>query len=482
MKNITKILEVAILHQREGKKSKKIRFKLSESDILELLQELKVYQSELEKVNKELVFQNQEREKRAAELIIANKELLFQNQEKEKRAAELIIADKELLFQNRENEKRADELIIADEELLYQNREKEKRAAELIIANQELLYQSKEKEKRAAELLIADKELIFQNEEKVKRADELIIANKELLFQNEEKEKRSQELIIANQQLIFQNEEKEKRAAELIIALERAESADRLKSIFLATMSHELRTPLNSIIGFSGILLKLIPGPLNEEQKKQLGMVQLSGRHLLSLINAIIDLSKIESGELIANNEVFNIHDAIEEVIEIVRPSAEIKNIALNIVSTPDIVEILNDKQRVQQVLLNLVGNAIKFTDKGNVSIDCYVDKGKISIEVSDTGIGIKEEDLNAIFNPFIQIDNKLIRKYEGSGLGLSISQKLMELLNGNIEVRSEVGMGSTFTINLPLIEMTQTDSPPLVPDSLNGMESNPTVCASLPV
>jgi len=180
---------------------------------------------ELRVANKELAFQNDEKEKRAAELIIANKELAFQNDEKEKRAAELIVANKELAFQNDEKEKRAAELIIANKELAFQNdvkekraEEKEKRAAELIIANKELAFQNDEKEKRAAELIIANKELAFQNDEKEKRAAELHIANQELAFQNNEKEKRAAELIIANKELAFQNDEKEKRAAELIIA------------------------------------------------------------------------------------------------------------------------------------------------------------------------------------------------------------------------------------------------------------------------
>ena len=176
--------------------------------------------AELIIANKELAFQNNEKEKRAAELIIANKELAFQNDEKEKRAAELIIANKELAFQNDEKEKRAAELIIANKELAFQNDVKEKRADELIIANKELAFQNDEKEKRAAELIIANKELAFQNNEKEKRADELIIANKELAFQNEEKEKRAAELFIANKELVFQNDEKEKRAAELFIANE----------------------------------------------------------------------------------------------------------------------------------------------------------------------------------------------------------------------------------------------------------------------
>jgi PAS domain S-box-containing protein len=166
---------------------------------------------ELRNANKELAFQNDEKEKRAAELLIANKELAFQNDEKEKRAAELLIANKELAFQNDEKEKRAAELLIANKELKFQNEEKEKRAAELILANEELKFQNEEKEKRASELLIADKELQYQNEEKEKRAAELIIADKELIYQNEEKEKRAAELIIADQEIILQNEEKKRR-------------------------------------------------------------------------------------------------------------------------------------------------------------------------------------------------------------------------------------------------------------------------------
>jgi PAS domain S-box-containing protein len=178
----------------------------------------KKWATELRIANKELAFQNEEKEKRAGELVIANNELAFQSEEKGKRADELIIANKELAFQNEEKEKRAGELIIANNELAFQSEEKGKRADELIIANKELAFQNDEKEKRAGELIIANHELAFQSEEKGKRADELIIANKELAFQNDEKEKRASELSIANKELLFQIGEKKKRAAELVIA------------------------------------------------------------------------------------------------------------------------------------------------------------------------------------------------------------------------------------------------------------------------
>jgi PAS domain S-box-containing protein len=201
---------------------------------------------DLQNANKELAYQNDEKEKRAAELVIANQELAFQNQEKEKRANELIIANKELLFQNQEKEKRASELVIANKELAFQNDEKEKRAAELVIANKELAFQNNEKEKRANELIIANEELIFQNIEKEKRAAELVIANKELAFQNDEKEKRANELIIANKELLFQNEEKEKR--EIVNKeLEALNYTTKLDSQYTLSLIEASRDPLVTI-------------------------------------------------------------------------------------------------------------------------------------------------------------------------------------------------------------------------------------------
>jgi signal transduction histidine kinase len=215
-----------LLYQNEEKEDRAAELIIANKELLFQHQEKENRAAELIIANKELVFQNEEKEDRAAELIIANKELHFQHQEKENRAAELIIANKELLFQNEEKEKRAEELIIANKELIFQNEEKEKRAEELIIANIELAFQNKEKEKRAEELIIANIELAFQNTEKEKRAEELIIANKELVFQNEEKENRAAELIIANIELAFQNTEKEKRAEELSIANRELKNAE----------------------------------------------------------------------------------------------------------------------------------------------------------------------------------------------------------------------------------------------------------------
>ncbi|MGA2141429.1 MAG: transporter substrate-binding domain-containing protein [Brevinematales bacterium] len=242
-----------------------------------------------------------------------------------------------------------------------------------------------------------------------------------------------------------------RRTAELEIAMEKAQDADRLKSAFLATMSHELRTPLNSIIGFTGILLQERPGPLNQEQKKQMEMVQQSSRHLLSLINDILDISKIEAGELKINSETFNLPEVINKTVGLNEPLAQKKGIKLNISIAPEIDTIKRDRLRVQQILMNLVNNSIKFTEKGSVTIKCFLIKKFVTVEVIDTGIGIEKDKIDRLFKPFIQIDNGLTRKYEGTGLGLSICKKLLELLNGSIEVRSKFGSGSVFSISLPV-------------------------------
>ncbi len=238
---------------------------------------------------------------------------------------------------------------------------------------------------------------------------------------------------------------------QLEIEKERALSADHLKSAFLATMSHELRTPLNSIIGFTGILIQGKPGPLNDEQKKQLGMVQNSARHLLTLINDVLDISKIEAGQLKINLQKFDLPEVINKVVETNKPFADKKNLIMTVSIEENVNDMTSDSLRVQQILLNLVNNAIKFTEIGTISIKCFSVGNLVKIQITDTGMGIESEKIEQLFKPFMQIDTGLTRKKEGTGLGLSICKKLAEMLNGTIEVESEYGSGSTFTLTLPI-------------------------------
>ena len=241
------------------------------------------------------------------------------------------------------------------------------------------------------------------------------------------------------------------RTKELAAAMIKAQDADRIKSAFLATMSHELRTPLNSIIGFTGIMLQGLAGPLNEEQQKQMSMVQSSSRHLLALINDVLDISKIEAGQLDLSISTFNLRDSIEKMVQLVAPGAEKKGIKLSFEILLENKFVSTDQRRMEQIILNLLNNAIKFTEKGHVNLSCLTENSHFLISISDTGIGIKSENLNNLFQPFHQIDTGLSRKHEGTGLGLSICKKLLELMGGSIRVDSIWGKGSTFTVQIPM-------------------------------
>lgn len=253
---------------------------------------------------------------------------------------------------------------------------------------------------------------------------------------------------------------------ELGVAKERAEAADRIKSAFLAAMSHELRTPLNSIIGFTGIILQGFAGPLTDEQKKQLGMVQGSSQHLLSLINDVLDISKIEAGQLNVYAEPFDLAATVEKAAATLKPAVEKKGLELKVHIGTDVGAIVSDPRRTEQVLLNLLSNATKFTDRGTVTLSAEtmpsyrpswaairttMPVSAVRISVADTGIGIRPEDLDKLFQPFRQLDAGIARRNEGTGLGLAICQRLAGLMGGEINAVSIWGKGSTFTFTLPL-------------------------------
>ena len=231
---------------------------------------------------------------------------------------------------------------------------------------------------------------------------------------------------------------------------EAAEAGSRAKSEFLATMSHELRTPLNAILGLSQLLQQELFGNLNAKQKEYVKCIHSSGEHLLALINDILDLSKVEAGKEELMPVALNVQQLCDYCLNIVRDRALNKNLQLSAQIDPNADICIADERRVKQMLLNLLTNAIKFTSKGKVSLSVEKLPLGIAFKVSDTGIGIEPSQLNLLFQPFKQLDSRLNRQYEGTGLGLALTRKLARLHGGDVTVKSTVGEGSEFTLILP--------------------------------
>lgn len=244
--------------------------------------------------------------------------------------------------------------------------------------------------------------------------------------------------------------------AEQMEASEKLREVDRLKSEFLASMSHELRTPLNSIIGFADVLLEGLDGELNDRMEEDVRLIRDSGRHLRELIGDILDMSKIEAGRMELRYEEVDVQQMATDVIATAAPLAETKNLALYLNMGEGVDVIHADRTRLRQIMWNIMGNAIKFTERGYVSLSLKIEKNHLLVSVTDTGIGIREENLAIVFEQFRQIDGNLNRIAGGTGLGMPITKKLVELHGGDIWVESALGQGSTFHFTIPVSQVAR--------------------------
>lgn len=250
--------------------------------------------------------------------------------------------------------------------------------------------------------------------------------------------------------------------AEQVETTSKLRQVDQLKSEFLASMSHELRTPLNSIIGFADVLLEGLDGDLNARMEEDVRLIRDSGAHLRELIGDILDMSKIEAGRMELRYEMIDMRQMAQDIMATAHPLAQEKNLALYLELTDDVQQVEADRTRLRQVLWNIMGNAIKFTEKGSVTLGMEIEKNELLVSIRDTGIGIKPEDISIVFEQFRQIDGSLNRRAGGTGLGMPITKKLIEIHGGRIWIDSILGVGSTFWFTIPLTRIAKPVTSPL--------------------
>jgi len=456
--------------------------------------------------NKELLFHTQEKEKRANELIIANKELLFQNEEKEKRANELILANKALLFQTEQNEKQ-ENVNKELEAFRYSLELSAQYSRSLIEASRDPLV-----------TINADGKITDVNEASIRvigiTRDAIIGTNFSTYFTDPDKAQTGYEEafkkgfvkdyaltikhkngrltnVLYNASVYKDNEgkvlgvfasardvtdqtriqleltnlkemaelttivaEEAKRKAEK--ATEIAREAVKAKQQFLSNMSHEIRTPMNSIIGFTKVVLKT---ELNAKQKEYLKAIEVSGDAMVLLINDILDLAKVDAGKMVFEENPFVLKNSVATMLHLFEPKIQEKNLSFIHEYDENIPEVLlGDSARLHQIIINLVSNALKFTNQGEIKLTVAVesedeDKINIRFSVKDTGIGIAEDKIEKIFENFQQASSSTTRIYGGTGLGLAIVKQLVESQGGVVSVVSEIGKGSTFAFSLSFLK-----------------------------
>jgi signal transduction histidine kinase len=261
----------------------------------------------------------------------------------------------------------------------------------------------------------------------------------------------NQRLRASNELLVLKNQELKRQQQQIKLQNVKLQEAYHLKSEFLATMSHELRTPMNAIMGFSQLLLRQYPDPLSQQQNNLVTRIFNNSKSLLEMINEMLDFSKIEAGKLESNPEQLDLNNLIDLTVEELRSLAAQKQ--LNLITEINLIDncLFQDYKFIKRTLTNLLSNAIKFTEEGEVRVKAWeIDATKIAIAVSDTGIGIAPEDRDTIFQAFRQVDQSFTRQHSGTGLGLAITQSLVKMMGGKISLDSNLGQGSTFTVEIP--------------------------------
>ncbi len=260
-----------------------------------------------------------------------------------------------------------------------------------------------------------------------------------------------QQLRESNELLTHKNKELELQRQQIELQNQKLLEASRLKSQFLATMSHELRTPMNAIIGFTQLLLRPKCGDLSTQQRDMVERILNNSKHLLMLLNEVLDFSKLESGRLNLKPEVFDLSKVVQAAIKEISSLAEAKNLSVHVQADLQNPVVCNDQLRMRQILMNLLSNAIKFTESGSIGVNVQeLPENRLEIAVWDTGIGIASTDIQYIFEAFRQLDQSITRKYPGTGLGLPIVDSLVQMMDGKITVESQLGEGSIFRIELP--------------------------------
>ncbi|MHB1016988.1 MAG: sensor histidine kinase [Coriobacteriia bacterium] len=285
----------------------------------------------------------------------------------------------------------------------------------------------------------------------IARTAELADANEELTAMNEEMTAGNEELTAMNEELISLNEDLAKANSDLEVANRTVAEASRAKADFLAAMTHELRTPLNSVIGFSDIMLREMAGPLTPEQRRQLEMVRSSGSYLLTLINDVLDIARMDRGQMEPELSLIDLRDVTEHAFTAFHAVGDGKGIEMRLVMTDADCRLMTDPIRLEQILVNLLGNAVKFTTDGWVEVRVERSDGMAEVTVADSGPGIGAEHLTRIFEEFYQVRSGARTHIGGTGLGLAISRRIADALGGTLSVKSEFGRGSEFTLRLPL-------------------------------